>query len=208
MTRVVSSNFFISNDENLNKKWISYDKETWKHYNALTFSIFSKRKIFNAWNHNFVLHFFFSVTVKMQPAEKLTKMCTHFFISEFLFPHFNIHVHFYRFLYGLYFNSKMERWNQNEFFSSPKIKVKIHCFYENLNVSDKNDDENTESLKKLTSDKIYAATHHWYWVDTIVHVLVSIMIIVVATRMKLMNVANLRKCNKKGGKKIYYEKII
>lgn len=43
----------------------------------------------------------------------------------------------------------------------------------------------------MTSDSIHAATHHWYWVDTVVHVLVAIMVIVVAARMKLMDVANL-----------------
>lgn len=54
------------------------------------------------------------------------------------------------------------------------------------------DDEQSEaeSLKKLTSDKIHAATHHWHWVDCIVHVL-HVMIIVIASRMKLMNVADL-----------------
>lgn len=55
------------------------------------------------------------------------------------------------------------------------------------------DDEQSEaeSLKKSTSDKIHAATHHWHWVDTIVHVL-HVLIIIVASRMKLMDVANLR----------------
>lgn len=55
------------------------------------------------------------------------------------------------------------------------------------------DDEQSEAecLKKSTSDKIHAATHHWHWVDTIVHVL-HVLIIIVASRMKLMDVANLR----------------
>lgn len=57
---------------------------------------------------------------------------------------------------------------------------------------DNGEDEETddESLKNLTSDSIHTATHHWHWIDAIVHIL-RIVIVVVASRMKLMNVADL-----------------
>lgn len=77
-------------------------------------------------------------------------------------------------------------------FQYVKKNIEKHSFiWRSLDAHAEEDDEHTESLKKLTSDNIHAATHHWYWVDTIVHVLIAILIIVVAARMKLMNVANL-----------------